>query len=254
MDKYQKFIFNENYYSFYCYIDGTKNYCNAINLDDENITITQDEDITKKDYYLACTGLFEYLDKNQWKMSEYDNINRRYMINFDFDCPITQIRLVEKNNLVEPLIININVILADKNAYFAKKKEEELQFLIKNASIEHSIGKDLINIYFQPCQDNYAKTEIDFYIADGIYKSGGGYPIASRVLVDGKNKRLIARYPIETGIFFKSITGLAPGVYAYSIKQYSQEETLLFETEPQYIQIQDIYSSPSTRKPVVRIP
>lgn len=237
MDKYQKCAFSESNYRFSCYIDETENYCTNIDFDKGCITIRQDEDITKKGYLLTCKGYFEYLDKQQWKASEYDKQGQRYKINFDFDCPISQIRLVEKNNLVDPLIINVNILLADKNAYYAKKKVEELQNLIEKASIKHSVGKDLINIYFQPCQENYSKTEIEFFIAEGVYEYGYGYPIASKILVGGKNRQLIAKFSIENGVFFKSVTGLAPGVYAYRIKQYSQVGKLLFETEPQYIQI-----------------
>lgn len=237
MDKYQRFAFNENAYRFYCYIDEAKNYCTDVEFEKGYITIRQDDDITKKGYFLACDGFFEYLDKQQWKTSEFDNIEQRYKVNFDFDCPITQIRLVEKNDLVEPLVIKVNIIEADKNAYYAKKKVEELQSCIERASIKHSVGKDLINIYFQPCQEDYSKTEIEFFIAEGVYEYGYGYPIASKILVGGKNKQLIAKFSMANKVLFKSITGLAPGVYAYIVKQYSKEEKLLFETEPQFIQI-----------------
>lgn len=237
LDKYQRCAFDESNYRFYCYIDETKNYCTDIDLNKGYITIRQDEDITRKGYFLACQCYFEYLNNKEWVASEYDKNNRKYKIGFDFDNPISQIRLVEKNNLVDPLIINVNVILADKNAYYAKKKDDELRSLIEKASIKHSVGKDLINIYFQPCQENYSKTEIEFFIADGIYEYGMGYPIASQILVGGKNRQLIAKFSIENGVLFKSITGLAPGVYAYIVKQYSQAEKLLFETKPKFVQI-----------------
>ncbi len=237
MDKYQKCAFNERDYCFSCYIDDAKNYCTEIDFEKGLIVIKQDNDITKKGYFLACKYYFEYLNNQEWKASEYDKDNRKYKIGFDFDNPISQIRLVEMNNLVEPLTINVSAILADKNAYYAKKRDEELQSLIEKASIKHSVGKDLINIYFQPCQEDYVKTEIEVFIADGVYEYGYGYPIASQILVGGKNRQLIAKFSIENGVLFKSMTGLAPGVYAYIVKQYSHAEKLLFETEPQFVQI-----------------
>ena len=36
---------------------------------------------------------------------------------------------------------------------------------------------------------------------------------------------------VENGIFFKSITGLAYGRYAYVVKQFDKENNLLIETD-----------------------
>ena len=79
----------------------------------------------------------------------------------------------------------------------------------EKAKITVSTGFELVNIYFQPCNDNYARTEISLY----------------------KDNMMLAKYKVDEETFFKSITGLAYGKYSFVLKQFDKDNTILLETE-----------------------
>ena len=81
----------------------------------------------------------------------------------NFDNKIDSIMLVFKNNLADELLIPVVYQEADKQAYYAKKEQERKDALLKSANIKVATGTDLVNIYFQPCCDEYCKTEITLY-------------------------------------------------------------------------------------------
>ena len=80
--------------------------------------------------------------------------------------------------------------------------------MLKIANIKVSTGADLVNIYFQPCCDNYACTEIALY----------------------KENMMLAKYKVEEDVFFKSINGLAYGKYSFILKQYDKDNAIILET------------------------
>ena len=41
---------------------------------------------------------------------------------------------------------------------------------------------------------------------------------------------MLAKYKVDEGTFFKSISGLAYGTYEYVVKQYGKSDKLLLET------------------------
>ncbi len=75
-------------------------------------------------------------------------------------------------------------------------------------NVSHSTGNDLVNIYFQPCCDEYERTEITLY----------------------KDNQMLTKYKVDDGVFFKSISGLAYGNYEYIVKQFGKNDKLLLET------------------------
>lgn len=74
------------------------------------------------------------------------------------------------------------------------------------------MGNDLVNIYFQPCREDYSRTEITLY------------------KVDKNEKFMLSKYKVDEEVFFKSITGLAYGKYAYKVRQYTKKNDIIFET------------------------
>ena len=53
---------------------------------------------------------------------------------------------------------------ADKEKYYARKEEERKRRLLENAYVKAAVGANLVNVYFQPCCEEYGYTEIDFYV------------------------------------------------------------------------------------------
>ena len=88
------------------------------------------------------------------------------------------------------------------------KSNRKKDSLLKAAKISHSTGNDLVNIYFQPCCDEYERTEITLY----------------------KDGQMLAKYKVDDDVFFKAITGLAYGTYEYVVKQFGANNKLLLET------------------------
>ena len=111
--------------------------------------------------------------------------------------------------MADKLIVPIEFIDADKEAYYAKIKAERIKELRLKAAISYSTGINLVNIYFQPCSDNYVKTEIILY----------------------HNKLMMAKYIVEGELYFKAITDLACNDYSFVLKQLSADGKILLETE-----------------------
>ncbi len=195
MNKYQKYLIDKCVVSYSLAETNKEQKC----LCDEKIIITQAEDITKTKYTLRIvSGCAEkiYAIKGGIKLelhyeeSPQSKIKRPLAIfscPIDFDDRIDSIEIQFKYDVADSLMIPIVFEEADKEAYYAQKAKENRDTLIKAAQIKHSTGNDLVNIYFQPCCDTYAKTTITLYTKD----------------------QLMAKYKVDEEMFFKSITGLA---------------------------------------------
>ena len=136
--------------------------------------------------------------------------NRVWQIaKFDWSAPIEKVRFLVDNEFVEALEINIEYEFADVEAYDKKQEQKRKNDLIEKASIKHSTGADLVNIYFQPCSSDYIRTEIALY-RDGL---------------------MLSKYKVDEESFFKSIGGLAYGTYSFIVKQFDKNDNLILETE-----------------------
>ncbi len=252
MDKYQK-----------CLMDTSRSYIAYINdkeksvikcFSDGKITIKQDNDITVGGYilYLANKSfecVFAIKDgKESMLKTEHDDVGSspksgdqsRFYYSLSFDDKIEGVRIVFKNNLADALIIPIEFIEADKEAYYNKIEKAKREELIKKAQINASAGADLVNIYFQPCCDNYGKTEIELYLAKGRFSQPRGMCVTffTPQLLGGEIEQLIGKYTIDDKeVMFKSISGLAKRVYGYRVRQFSTSSELLFETDYAFFSI-----------------
>jgi hypothetical protein len=226
MDKYQKYILSKYGDSlarlFYraCPIEQEEQGSSIQYLFcDENtnsIIIKQDEDINITRYILILHGKANRYDvlstvcvlKNQqWEQIPLSP--KGYKIIIDFNERIEKIKLSFVNNLADDYIITINYQEADKEKYYAKKEQERKDNLFKTANIKVSTGADLVNIYFQPCCDSYARTEIVLY----------------------KDDIMLAKYKVDEETFFKSISGLAYGKYEFILKQFDDKGNIILETD-----------------------
>ena len=245
MDKYQKYLMNTAR-SYFAYInEKEKNIVKCYTND--KIMITQDEDITVGGYFLYIANksferVFAIKGEQQIALkAEFDPImsskssgeQRRFFLPLSFDNRIESIKIVFNNNLADDLIIPVIYVEANKEKYYAKVAQEQNAKLLAKAQIKHSTGADLVNIYFQPCCDTYAKTEIELYLANGNFSRPSSMCVTffTPQLLGGQVEQLIGKYVIEDGSLFKSISGLAKRVYGYKVRQFDANGKILCESD-----------------------
>lgn len=193
--------------------------------------IKQDKDITKTVYVLKISQ-----DKCPFVAAVQVKKNTSYVdvplseIIIDFNDRIDAIRLKFIKNIANDLEIGIAYKEADKQAYNEMQAVLQKENTLKRAAIKHSVGESLVNIYFQPCADNYDHTEISLFIPDKIEVKQVGGPHGPVNQENVLAWSLIMKTTVENGIFFKSITGLAFGRYAYIVKQFDKANNVLIET------------------------
>lgn len=245
MDEYQLNIMEDSGFALYgkCFSpQGDINSFNVIVDNSYTITLCQHENITFLNYMLyiqyksAVDSIFALRASNQIELRKENN---EMSLPIDFNEPFESLKIVFKNNLVDDIIIPLVYKLADKNAYYARMNEERRAELLKNANIKISTGADLVNIYFQPCDTAYKRTVIELYKATGKYETrhissgviipGVKYPSAK--LLGGTIDMLIGQFKVEEGMFFRSIAGLAYGVYAIKLIQFDENDKELLKSD-----------------------
>ena len=84
---------------------------------------------------------------------------------------------------------------------------------------------------------NCGKTEIELWIAQGKRENHHGMIAYVPKLIGGTPEQMIAKFTVEEGFLFKAINGLANGVYAYRVRQFSKTDEMLFESDYQFFEI-----------------
>lgn len=221
MDKYQKYIFESS--RGCCGLSVCGKYALEKVVYDDKIIFKQNEDITITDYvfYIANIGIqsvFAVVGETETPLVEGNiptsphyrgEAPKGLFLPISFDNKIDFIKIVFKNNLADDFIFSVLYEEADKEKYYALKQQERKNELLKNASIKVSTGIDLVNIYFQPCCEEYARTEIVLY----------------------KDNMMLAKYKVDEETFFKSIIGLAFGKYEFILKQFDDKGNVILETD-----------------------
>lgn len=225
----------------------------SYNAETNCFLIKQDPDITKTEYELAISkntypfiasvktkknNLYTDVPLSSVSVVKPINIRRttqvmdeRFIIKVDFNDRIDAIKLSFIKNIADDVEITITYQEANKQAYIEKQKIIYKENLLKRAAIKHSTGESLVNIYFQPCADNYDHTEIFLFIPDKTETVCVGGPHGPINQENALSWALIMKTTVENGVFFKSVPGLAYGRYAYIVKQFDKENKLLLETE-----------------------
>ena len=197
MNEYQKYLISQNkrlkegtFLFSNCAPVGQS--CNddtngSYNADANCFLIKQDQDITKTVYELAISkSQCPFIDSVQVKTNNtyidipiskdttttQTNMSRagmlrakgsgedQFVIAVDFNDRIDAIRLKFIKNIADDLEIKIAYQEADKQAYAERQEVLRKENTLKRAAIKHSVGESLVNIYFQPCADNYDHSEI----------------------------------------------------------------------------------------------
>ena len=251
MNKYQKAVLkNEKGKSFFsCSSKKSGAVLNVgFDYDADCYKLIQEEDIfsTQYEFAINATPNIEscaFLSGGKWKDAHIRGSN--FLVVLDFEHRIEKIKLVFADNIVDDYIFSVQYIEADRELYYQKQAETRRNTYIEAAKIKHSTGAALANIYFQPCCADYGNTEIELWLATGKFESIpaskcvpiGGPPSPAPRLLGGTAEQLIAKFVLEEGVFFKSIDGLANGVYGYRVSQYTKEGKMLFESDFQFFSI-----------------
>ena len=243
MDKYQEFAFKRVYYAVYKSEEITDNNRtdkpgsgNMSSLGETNsFVIKQDEDYRITRYYLRIAGttvqkaIFNGKEYCQQKIgtSSYPAI----IIPVDFSNQVEEIEIHFKE-VLDPVKVPLNYIESDRAAFDKKIEETQRKDLIDKSCIKIATGADLVNIYFTPASDDYESAKIELYIAVGRFEQHHG-----SVIHEGCVEHLIARYKVDEGMFFKSITGLAKGVYGIKIIQLDGSGKTIVESDIEFFAI-----------------
>ncbi|MCI5669813.1 MAG: hypothetical protein SOR23_05755 [Candidatus Enterosoma sp.] len=244
MNKYQKYILNSiangsNFvFSLCCPTDSENsnntNFCGTFNNKLDSFNITQVDDITKTQYVLIIdlnnteVNPFEAIfvrKNNQW--IEIPFVNKQYRIIADFVDRIDAIKFSFGNKIADDYTLSVTYTEADKEKYYAKLEQEKMERLLTAAAIKVSTGADLVNIYFQPCCDEYDHTEIKLYVPKDYVTVGGPHGPVQKP----SSWSIIKKCDVLGEDFYKSINGLAYGKYAFILKQFDKNNQLLLETD-----------------------
>lgn len=244
MNKYQEYILKslsigKNFiFSQCCSIESentkASEECGTFDKTSDSFNITQDEDITHTRYALIVdtkiasvnpiNGVFARRGE-QWK--EIPCENNRYRIVVDFNERTDAIKFTFTNKLADDYILKITYTEADKEKYYAKLEQERKENLLKAADIKVATGDSLVNIYFQPCCDKYDHTEIKLFVPKDYVTVGGPYGPVQKP----SSWAVIKKCDVSTEDFYKSISDLAYGKYAFILKQFDKDNQLLLETD-----------------------
>ena len=163
-----------------------------------------------------------------------------FLLNLDFNNRIDAVRFSFANNFVAPVELPLNFKESSKEAYYQKVEAQNRQALLDASQIKIATGNDLVNIYFNPANDNYASAKIELYTATGNFEQHHGSVIHQGWkprLLGGNVERLIAKYSVEEGMFFKTITGLAHGVYGIKLIQLDSNNKVIVESDVEFFTI-----------------
>lgn len=248
MNKYQTFALKNAGYGVWKDESGMdkqekKSSWSCILDTNSKIVINQDENYNITKYYVVFqpTVVKVIAGGKEFNLQSIDDLSHQLVIvPVDFNNQIAEMEL-HFNGVIDPIKIPVEYKAVDKNIFDSKLENERQSNLAAKANIKVSTGDDLVNIYFQPCNDSYEKTVIELYLAVGKY------PPPPRVIAIGRTHRpvllsatpgqIIGKFKVEDGMMFKSITGLAKGAYGFKLSQYDGKGNLLFTTDYQYFQI-----------------
>ena len=243
MDKYQKVLLETEKTSIFFTCTSKKNSLvlnGGFNYDEDVYTLTQEEDIfsTKYEFVVKTNPNIEtctFLVNGEWQSASRKG--SAFSVELDFENRVEKVKLTFADNIVDDYIFSIQYVEADKDLYYQKQAETRRSTYIEAAQIKHSTGADLVNIYFQPCCANCGKTEIELWIAQGKRENHHGMIAYIPKLIGGTPEQMIAKFTVEEGFLFKAINGLANGVYAYRLRQFSKNDEMLFESDFQFFEI-----------------
>ena len=215
MNKYQRTILKNQDTKVFYTCSSIKNQAPItadFDYDTDMYKLIQEEDIfsTQYEFTLIANSNIESCEfyiNGEWHAAERKEGN--FLVVFDFNSRIEKVKLSFADNIADDYIFSVQYEEADKDLYYQKQEADRKANMLQSAQIKYATGVDLVNIYFQPCCDDYARTEIILF----------------------RDNMMLAKYKVDADVFFKSINGLAFGTYEFILKQFDKKDNLLLETE-----------------------
>lgn len=214
MNKYQMTILNNIDITFR---SSELDYASTYQINDDELQLIQDENynITKYSLVLKAESILQ-VETYSKKWDKIEGYLNQFNIDIDFNNQIRKIKITFNDDIVDPIILNINYIYANRDDYDLVLKEKSEDLLIKKASIRVTTGQSLINVLFQPVSQTYSYTKVELYsFMDNI-------PL------------LMARYKVSDDLFFLPIKDLAYGTYKIKVIEYGSNDEIIF-TSPFYL-------------------
>lgn len=235
MNQYQNFAF----YNGTLYCVGTKGFNRThpakINTEQDTLLLAQNENINYVDYCLiiCCEEKKSpvktvcYFLKEKWYEASPVNPDtllswderigdmakkgyKFYCIDLCFDNRATSIRFEYKNNIVEPYELKVNYQEASKDEYYRKVAAQQRKELLQTMSLKCKTGDALVNFFWQIARDDVKKVRVELFL---------------------DNQQLIMKSDMSTDVLFKSIQGLAYGLYYYRVSQLNDKDEVVVESD-----------------------
>lgn len=138
-------------------------------------------------------------------------------VDFEVMVPIQKAVLHFKNHIVDDFEIKF-LYKYNSNNFIDPKIG-----LLDNLKVRHSLGERLLNIYFQPANDQVEKTEIEIFVGDGRFNKGALQAVS--------NRQLISRVSLEKNTMFYSAKDLAFGTYSYRLAQKDKDDHIIISSD-----------------------
>ncbi len=247
MDKYQKEYINVTFGKFFAHVyslDAKVRYAD-IEILENVLRIIQNDNILITKYLVIPNMISKYeniivsysFDGKQYTPLEKQQVvidKKEYSVKafeVDFNNRIKFIKIEAEMNIIDPIIFTIEYIEADKEAYYAKQAQLQKEAVAKKVNARFTLGSDLVNIYFQPCNDSYSYSQIELFVPSEtkIERVGGPYgPIDKTTVLTWD---IIKKCKVAENDFYLSVSGLAYGKYAFILKQFNTSNTVIYKTD-----------------------
>lgn len=243
MDKYQKYLLeNIRFETDTKKTEGLSDF----QWDGTKIILTQNPNynITKYEFFvrnLVVSKVEHLIGKKYVEGNRVDEYT--HSIEVDFTKKSNKIRIHFENELADPIVIPVEYVDADKEAYDAKVAEQLKYELAEKVNVQANASESIITVTFKPLNDTYSYSKVELYLAN--VKPG-----TSPATYD---YQLMAKYKTEEDVYFHSIINLAYGTYAVVVVQYDSSNKEIYRSD--YVRVTVKSSSTSNNgsrsKPVV---
>ena len=181
----------------------------------DSLIIREDEDYHHKNYQVVILQKKNAISKielveNQKNVSVSISDFKNIVIPVSYDTKPSALKISFVDDLAEPVEIKLVYEDSDHSKWDVKQAEKDRKLLLEKVSISVTTGTNLINVSFQPINDEYEYSKIE------LYSSG---------------KQLMAKYKIEPDIYFGAVKDLAFGNYYVKLVQFNKNGDKLFESD-----------------------
>lgn len=201
MDKYQLEVFNKISKFELNSPKGNGN----IEIEKDALSLIQNENFNICNYFME----FESNAIETVKVDDkiYSAVNGQFKIDIDFNNQATQIELIGKNDIIDPIVLRLKYVSANKEKYNKKLADEKRQALLEVMEVSVAQGDDLVNVYWNLVNDKIDKTKVTLYL--------------------DANNRFLAEKSFANDTRYASFNDLAYGSYYFVVTQYSGEKEVI---------------------------